>query len=158
MQKLRLLPYIKSGFLCFFNVNFFFLYLFIVSSLSFLSDSKTVISLIYFFVLQFQFAFSTHYLMANIQIFWCSSFSSKSFFCKTSLPLKNLYLLSFPDHNVEIFAVYMSKLYWALFCSIFLLNALNASHQYSFHNKFFLNRMNYMTVNFYLSLKMKRVL
>ena len=52
--------------------------------------------------------------MVNIQnhfsavAFQCSS---KSFSTKTSLPVKNLYLLTFPDENAEIMAVCLSKSY-----------------------------------------------
>ena len=38
-----------------------------------------------------------------------AAFSSKSFPGKTSLPVKNLSLLTFPDDNAEILAVYLSK-------------------------------------------------
>ena len=40
-----------------------------------------------------------------------ATFSSQSFSGKTSLPVKNLYLLTFPDGNAEILAVGRSKLY-----------------------------------------------
>ena len=39
------------------------------------------------------------------------AFSSISFSGETSLPVKNLYLLTFPDDIVEILAVSLSKCY-----------------------------------------------
>ena len=53
-----------------------------------------------------------------------AAFSSKSFSRKTSLPVRNSYLLTFPDDKAEILAACLSKLYLALFCSILLLTAL----------------------------------
>ena len=44
-------------------------------------------------------------------IFIVAAFSSKSFSDKTSLLLKNLNLLTFPDDKAEILAVCLSKLY-----------------------------------------------
>ena len=38
-----------------------------------------------------------------------ADFSSMSFSGKTSSPVKNLYLSSFPDYNTEILAVCLSK-------------------------------------------------
>ena len=49
-----------------------------------------------------------------------AAFSSKSFSDKTSLPVKNSYLPTFPDDKAEILAVCLSKLYRALSCSILL--------------------------------------
>ena len=46
---------------------------------------------------------------SNILI--AAAFSSKSFSGKTSLPVKNLYSLTFSDDKVEILAVCLSKLY-----------------------------------------------
>ena len=47
--------------------------------------------------------YSNHFLVA--------AFSSKSFSGKTSLPVKNLYLLRFPDDKAKISAVFLSKPY-----------------------------------------------
>ena len=50
--------------------------------------------------------------MGNIQIFFIvAAISSKSFSGKTSLLVKNPYLLKFPDDRAEILAVRLSKLY-----------------------------------------------
>ena len=49
-----------------------------------------------------------------------AAFSNKSFSGKTSSPVKNSYLPTLPDDNAEILAVYLFKLYRALFCSILL--------------------------------------
>ena len=54
-------------------------------------------------------------------LFSVAAFSSKSFSSKKSLPVKNLYLLKFPDDKAEILAVGLSKSYRALLCSILLL-------------------------------------
>ena len=40
-----------------------------------------------------------------------AAFSSKSFSGKTSLPVRNSYLLTFSDDKAEILAVYLSMLY-----------------------------------------------
>ena len=86
--------------------------------------------------LQCQFTFSTHYLTTNIQTFFiAATFSSKPFCVKTSLPVKNSYLLTFTDDNAEILAVYLSKSYWAIFHSILLSIVLI----FSVIVKFFLN-------------------
>ena len=53
-----------------------------------------------------------------------AAFSNKSFSGKISLPVENSYLLTFPDDKSEILADFLSKLYWALICSILLLPAL----------------------------------
>ena len=57
-------------------------------------------------------------------LFNAAAFSNKSFSDKTSLPVKNSYLLPFPNEKAEILAVFLSKLYWTLFCSILLLAVL----------------------------------
>ena len=44
-------------------------------------------------------------------LFVVAAFSSKSCSGKTSLPVKNSYLLTFPDDKAEILAVFLSKLY-----------------------------------------------
>ena len=44
-------------------------------------------------------------------LFIVVAFSSKSFSGKTSLSVKNSYLLIFPDDKAEILVVYLSKLY-----------------------------------------------
>ena len=44
-------------------------------------------------------------------LFIVVAFSSKSFSGKTSLPVKNSYLLTFPDDKAEILAVYLPKSY-----------------------------------------------
>ena len=59
-----------------------------------------------------------------LNLFIVAAFSSKSFSGKTSLPVKNSYLLTFPHDKAEILAVCLSKLYWALFSLILLLIAL----------------------------------
>ena len=46
------------------------------------------------------------------------AFSSKSFSGKLSFPVKNSFLLRFPDDKADLLAVCLSKLYWALFYSI----------------------------------------
>ena len=45
-------------------------------------------------------------------------FSNFSFCGKISLSVKNQYLPTLFDDKTEILAVPLSKLYWALFCSI----------------------------------------
>ena len=45
-----------------------------------------------------------------------AAFSNNSFSSKTSFPVKNLYLPVFPDDKAEILAVYLYKLFRALFC------------------------------------------
>ena len=52
--------------------------------------------------------------------FVAAAFSSRLFSRKTFLPVKNSYLLTFPDDKAEILAVCVSKSYCALFCSILL--------------------------------------
>ena len=42
-------------------------------------------------------------------LFNVAAFSNKSFSDKTSLPVKNSYLLTFLDHKAEILVVYLSK-------------------------------------------------
>ena len=49
-----------------------------------------------------------------------AAISTKSFPGKTSFLVKNSYLLTFLDDKAETLAVYLSKLYWALFFSILL--------------------------------------
>ena len=71
--------------------------------------------------LQYQFVLSILHLMVNIQIFSMQQFFLAIFFSKISLPVKNSNLLIFSDDKAEILAVCLSKLYWALFCSILLL-------------------------------------
>ena len=44
-------------------------------------------------------------------LFIVVAFSSNSFSGKTSLPVKNSYLLTFPDDKAEILAVSLSKSY-----------------------------------------------
>ena len=44
-------------------------------------------------------------------LFIVAAFYSNSFSEKTSLPVKNLYLLTFPDDKAEILAFCLSKLY-----------------------------------------------
>ena len=44
-------------------------------------------------------------------LFIVAAFSSKSFLGKTSLPVKNSYILTFPDDKAGILAVYLSKSY-----------------------------------------------
>ena len=44
-------------------------------------------------------------------LFILAAFSRKSVSGKTSLPVKNSYLPTFPDHKAEILAVYLSKSY-----------------------------------------------
>ena len=50
--------------------------------------------------------------------FIVAAFSNISFPGKTSLLVKNLYLLTIPDDKAEILAVCLFKLNWTLFCSI----------------------------------------
>ena len=57
-------------------------------------------------------------------LFILAAFYRKSFSCKTSLPVKNLYLLTLANDKAEIKSVCLSKLYRALFCSIVLLIVL----------------------------------
>ena len=65
---------------------------------------------------------------------------SKSFSGKKSSPIKNLYLLMFPDDKSKILAICLSKLYWTLFCSILLLIVYIFFTNTHFYNNFFLNR------------------
>ena len=44
-------------------------------------------------------------------LFIIAAFASKSFSGETFLPVKNSYLLTFPDDKAEILAVCLSKLY-----------------------------------------------
>ena len=44
-------------------------------------------------------------------LFNVAAFSSKSFFGKTSLPVKNSHLLKFPDDKAETLAVCLAKPY-----------------------------------------------
>ena len=55
-------------------------------------------------------------------LFILAAFYIKSFSRKKSLPVKNLYLLTFPVDKAEILVV--CKLYWASFFSTMLLSAL----------------------------------
>ena len=72
-------------------------------------------------------------------LFNAAVFSNKSFYNKTSFPVKNSYLLTFPDDKAEILAACLSKFYWALFCLILLLIVLIFS-LILIYNKVFLNR------------------
>ena len=45
----------------------------------------------------------------DLNFFILAGFSSKSYSGKTSLPVKNSYLLTFPDNKAEILAVCPSK-------------------------------------------------
>ena len=54
-----------------------------------------------------------------LNIFIVAAFSSKSFSGKTSLQVRNSYLLTFPDDKAKILAG-ISKSYWALLCSVLL--------------------------------------
>ena len=74
-----------------------------------------------------------NYKYSNLLI--VAAFPSKSFSGKTSLPVKNSYLSTFPDNKAEILAACSSKLYWRLFCSTLVSIAL----VFSFYNKLFLN-------------------
>ena len=49
-----------------------------------------------------------------------AAFSNYPFSYKTSLPVKNSYLLIFYCDWAEIFAICLSKMYWAFFCSMLL--------------------------------------
>ena len=49
--------------------------------------------------------------MENIQIFFIVAAFSSKYSGKTSLPVKNSYLLTFPDDKAEILAACLSKLY-----------------------------------------------
>ena len=60
------------------------------------------------------------------------AFSNTSFSGKTSLLVKNAYLLTFSDTKAEILAAFQSKSYRIIDCFNFLTN----SH---FYNRFFLN-------------------
>ena len=56
-----------------------------------------------------------------------AAISSSSFSGKISSPVKNSYLITFLDDKAEVLAAYLSKLSWALFCSILLSIILNFS-------------------------------
>ena len=56
------------------------------------------------------------------KLFSAAAFSKKSFLGKKSLPVKNSYLLTFPDDKAEILAVFLSKLY--LFLLDFIIDFL----------------------------------
>ena len=43
-------------------------------------------------------------------LFNVAAFSSKSYSGKTSLPVKNSYLLKFPDYKAEILAVFLNHI------------------------------------------------
>ena len=60
-------------------------------------------------------------------LFNVAAFSSESFSCKTSLPVKNSYVLTLPDNKAEILAVFLPKSCRALFCSILVSTVLNFS-------------------------------
>ena len=72
--------------------------------------------------------------------FIATAFSSKSFSGKRYLPVKNLYWLIFPDGKAVVLAVYLSKLYQALFCTILLPVLFNFLTNTHFYNKLFLIR------------------
>ena len=55
---------------------------------------------------------------ASLNFLIVAVFSITPFYGKTS-PVKNVYLLTFPEDKVEIL-VFLSKSYWALLCSILL--------------------------------------
>ena len=57
----------------------------------------------------------------SLNLLIAATFSKKSFSGKASFPVKNSYLLTFPDDKAEILAVCLPKLCWALLCSILLL-------------------------------------
>ena len=85
------------------------------------SGSKILLNFWYcFYITLLVCAFSYFHNGEYSNLFIVAAFPSKYFSCKTSLPVKNSYLPIFPDDKVEILAVYLSKLYWALFSSILL--------------------------------------
>ena len=63
-----------------------------------------------------------------------AAFSNSPFSGKTSSPVKNSYLPTFPDSKAEVLAVCLSKSYWALFCVWFCYQLF-----WFFHNRVFLN-------------------
>ena len=68
-----------------------------------------------------------------------AAFSDKFFSSETYLPVKNSYLLTLPDDKAETLGHCLSKLYWALFCSVLLLIALIFLPKLFYH-RFSLNR------------------
>ena len=56
-------------------------------------------------------AFNYLYKGKYLNLLIVVAFSYKSFCIKTSLPVKKLYLLTFPDNKAEILAVCLSKSY-----------------------------------------------
>ena len=57
------------------------------------------------------YAFNSLVKYEYSNLFIVAAFSSKSFSGKTSLPIKNSYLLTFPDYKAEILSVSLSKSY-----------------------------------------------
>ena len=66
----------------------------------------------HFVFLQCQFAFS-NWLPNNeySNLLVIAAFSNKSFSGKTSLPVKNSYLMNFPDDKAEVLVVFLYKLF-----------------------------------------------
>ena len=78
---------------------------------SFLLDSKTLSNFGYRFSAALVCAFNSLPNGEYSNVFKAAAFSSKSFSVKTSLPIKNSYLLKFSDDEAEILAVSLSRLY-----------------------------------------------
>ena len=66
------------------------------------------------------------------------TFSSRSFSGKTYLPVKNSYLLTFPDGKAEILAVFLNCIELVLLD--FVIDYFDFITNTHFYNKFFLNR------------------
>ena len=102
-----------------------------------------------------RFFFSTHHLMVNIQIFWL-----QQLFLANLFPIKHISWSKVciyqhdPDDKAETLAVFLSKSYWASFCSLLLSIVLIFSLTIIFLNL----KMGYLVVKLYRPLNMKMVL
>ena len=108
--KLYLLSY--TNFDLSFFASFYFL---IVTGSSFLSGLKNLFNPWYCFSATLVGFFNSLPNGEYSNLFNATAFSSKPFSGKTSLPVKNSFLLTFPDEKAKILAVGLSDLYWALF-------------------------------------------
>ena len=101
--------YILDGFIIIFKCWFFFFNYFIKCK---------ILSNFWYCFFAMSICASSSLTKGEYSIFFIvTAFSGKS--SKTTLPAKNLNLLTFPYDKAEISAVCLAKFYWGLFCSIF---------------------------------------
>ena len=111
----------------------------LVTGSSFSSDLKSLFNPWYYFSTALTCLFNSLPDGKYSNLLIAAAFCNKSFSDKTSLPVKNLYLLTFLIDTAEALAVCLSKSYWALIYSVLLLITLIFTLIIDFYNKFFPN-------------------